>query len=553
MAAMAETVGERKVADGQAPFLDQLSARGFNAEASDVADSSKPAVHDLPKLQPCGTPKEQDNSAMQISIAAADSVEMKALQHVVESLETRLQDALMQAILQVLESLGKEAAARVIMAERKASIMEQEHISTKQQALAMILRMKHSSDSMLIDAEKRLRSEQRRSQELDAKVSTLQDKIRRMQAELKRKGDILEEIQRHSDVGIRSGMTSPSEGVSKKRKGNPLVRPIEVKASQRCDEFVEDECDDTATVLTPSTEQPNSVLSQDIVQTTPRNSSVQECSRAVPMISMQRSPTSLRRHGDDGNVPKFVDKEFNSQAGSTVEQTKTLVESKGTRGKCRDVEEDLDSSDQHDSSMEGPSQNAEKKARLTHDSSANGEEMEVMADGFLGLIALQGAPPMSTPELQNGGSVSGLKLEQQAETDTNSSTDDEDEYQSKQGNADQNMQLKSDEVSVHHKVPGYTSERLSKSILIEPTMVLRRSSTGRNRGKQSLSPEKPGVLAVKEKELKTPGDTKGVESTVSAKSKGGVVHGSSNLVVESSRDSRRLMQGARQLLSLRKL
>lgn len=86
---------------------------------------------------------------MQISIAAADSVEMKALQHVVESLETRLQDALMQAILQVLESLGKEAAARVIMAERKASIMEQEHISTKQQALAMILRMKHSSDSMV--------------------------------------------------------------------------------------------------------------------------------------------------------------------------------------------------------------------------------------------------------------------------------------------------------------------------------------------------------------------------------------------------------------------
>lgn len=143
--------------------------------------------------------------------------------------------------------------------------------------------------------------------------------------------------------------------------------------------------------------------------------------------------------------------------------------------------------------------------------------------------------------------VAGLKLEQQAETDTNSSTDDEDEYQSKQGNADQNMQLKSDEVSVHHKVPGYTSERLSKSILIEPTMVLRRSSTGRNRGKQSLSPEKPGVLAVKEKELKTPGDTKGVESTVSAKSKGGVVHGSSNLVVESSRDSRRLMQGARQV------
>jgi hypothetical protein len=86
---------------------------------------------------------------MRSCIAAADSIGMKTLQHIVESLETRLQSALMHAVMQILETLGKDAAARVVVAERKASVMEQEHINTKQQALAMMLRIKHSSDSMV--------------------------------------------------------------------------------------------------------------------------------------------------------------------------------------------------------------------------------------------------------------------------------------------------------------------------------------------------------------------------------------------------------------------
>jgi hypothetical protein len=53
------------------------------------------------------------------------------------------------SVMQILETLGKDAAARVVVAERKASVMEQEHINTKQQALAMMLRIKHSSDSMV--------------------------------------------------------------------------------------------------------------------------------------------------------------------------------------------------------------------------------------------------------------------------------------------------------------------------------------------------------------------------------------------------------------------
>lgn len=253
-------------------------------------------------------------------------------------------------------------------------------------------------------------SEKRRSQELEFKVGSLQDTIRKMKAELKRKGDILEELQRTQlDAGNRSGLMSPSEGVSKKRKGNPQVRLMEVKTSQPGDGLVEDECDDTATLLatiatrSPSIDRPNSFLGRGLVPSTPQNSAVQDYTWAAPSNNKQGS---LRRHLDDGSalkLPSHRDKELNLS-----EQKKILAESKSTRAKPADVEEE--SSDQHDSSLEGPSHNAEKKSHFKHDSLVNGEDMEGIDDGFLGLIALQGAAPIpsTTQELQNGDRVPGM-------------------------------------------------------------------------------------------------------------------------------------------------
>jgi hypothetical protein len=260
--------------------------------------------------------------------------------------------------------------------------------------------------------------EKRRSQELDAKVGSLQDTIRRMKAELKRKGDILEELQRSQlEGGARTGLMSPSEAVSKKRKGNPQVRPSEVKPGQPSDGLVEDECDDTATLLatmptrSPSTDRPNSVFGRGLGQSTPRNSAVQEYTRAAPTNNKLGSPASLRRHLDDGSAQKtsgLRDKELNLSVGCAAERKKVFVESKSTRAKAADVEDD--SSDQHDSSVEGLSQNAEKKTNSKHDSLVNGEDMDGIDDGFLGLIALQGASPLplTSHALQNGGVAPGM-------------------------------------------------------------------------------------------------------------------------------------------------
>ena len=273
--------------------------------------------------------------------------------------------------------------------------------------------------SQLVDAEKRLLVEKRRSQELDAKVVTLQDTIRKMKAELKRKGDILEEMQRSQlEVGARPGLMSPSEAASKKRKGNPQVRLSEVKPGQPSDGLVEDECDDTATLLasmptrSPSTDRPNSVHGRGLGQSIPRNSTVHEFTRAAPTNNKQGSPASLRRHLDDGTAQKTSghrDKELNLLSECAAERKKISVEFKSTRAKPADVEDD--SSDQHDSSsVEGLSQNAEKKTNSRHESLVNGEDMDGIDDGFLGLIALQGASPipLTTQELQNGDTAPGI-------------------------------------------------------------------------------------------------------------------------------------------------
>lgn len=95
-------------------------------------------------------------------------------------------------------------------------------------------------------------------------------------------------------------------------------------------------------------------------------------------------------------------------------------------------------------------------------------------------------------------------------------------------------------------------EKVPKASEFESTMVLRRSSAGKRRAKQQLSAEKP-LPKGKEKDPKGSEEPKTTESIGLPKTKVSVVDGlesSSSLLVESSRDSRRLMQGARQVSSL---
>lgn len=69
------------------------------------------------------------------------------MQQFFEFIESQILIALKQAAMEIIHHIGKEATIRVLVAERKATLFEQELISTKQEALAMLLWLKQSMGS----------------------------------------------------------------------------------------------------------------------------------------------------------------------------------------------------------------------------------------------------------------------------------------------------------------------------------------------------------------------------------------------------------------------
>lgn len=257
----------------------------------------------------------------------------------------------------------------------------------------------------LLDAEKRFLAEKRRAQELEGTVASLQNIIKTMEADLKRKGDILDEIQRNAyvEVGANSILVSPSEGVSKKRKGSTQTRPSGERPSHLGDGFQEDECKDTANVLVSTSTRlstadlPSPLPGRSIVHSIPRSSMMQEHFRAPPATHQQASPASLRRVLEDGAVPKSIGhhvKESTTVTTSAADQRQRCM--RDIRIRTSETEEDLDSSDQHDSGLEGRPQSVDCSQRCSPNSLAQGEEIDCMDDGYLGLIALQASSPNST-------------------------------------------------------------------------------------------------------------------------------------------------------------
>ncbi|XP_024545046.1 G patch domain-containing protein 8 [Selaginella moellendorffii] len=117
-------------------------------------------------------------------IRAAESRVTDILQQFVRDVEARIASSLKEAASDVVSHLGKEAASRLVAAERKVAFLEQELVGAKEQALSMLLRLKHHTDSQILDLEKLLVAERRRADDAEAKVAALHETLRRA----KRKG-----------------------------------------------------------------------------------------------------------------------------------------------------------------------------------------------------------------------------------------------------------------------------------------------------------------------------------------------------------------------------
>ncbi|KAJ7518634.1 hypothetical protein O6H91_20G001400 [Diphasiastrum complanatum] len=159
----------------------------FSTEAS----SSMDCKHSL----------DQVDAGLTSTVGTADKLAM-LMQQFVGGIESRVLDAFKQATADVIDHLAKEAATRVVLAERKAVELEQELIHVKQQALAMLLHQKQSTDFQIAETESRCVYERRRAQDAEDKLSTLQESVKRLKGELKRKGDMAETMQKVREQGL---------------------------------------------------------------------------------------------------------------------------------------------------------------------------------------------------------------------------------------------------------------------------------------------------------------------------------------------------------------
>ncbi|PON86103.1 hypothetical protein TorRG33x02_181530 [Trema orientale] len=92
--------------------------------------------------------------------------------------------ALKRAYADIILNTAKEAAARILVSERKALRFQRELFSTKQEAFQMLLRLKHMLDSKIIEADKTSLSQQRKIEELEAQLQEAEDIVRDLRDEL---------------------------------------------------------------------------------------------------------------------------------------------------------------------------------------------------------------------------------------------------------------------------------------------------------------------------------------------------------------------------------
>ncbi|KAF2316025.1 hypothetical protein GH714_040820 [Hevea brasiliensis] len=100
--------------------------------------------------------------------------------------------ALKKAYADIILNTAKEAAARIMVSERKAQRYQRELFAAKDESLRMLLRLKQMLDSKVSEAEMASLSQQRRIEELEAQLGEAEDIVKDLRAELRELQDELE-------------------------------------------------------------------------------------------------------------------------------------------------------------------------------------------------------------------------------------------------------------------------------------------------------------------------------------------------------------------------
>ncbi|KAF7806133.1 myosin-11 [Senna tora] len=126
--------------------------------------------------------------------------------------------ALKKAYADIILNTAKEAAARIMVSERRAMMFHRELVSTKEDALRMLLRLKQMLDSKVSEAETTSSNQQKKIEELEAQLQEAEEIVRDLRAELREVQDELEKAtinQMHPPVeqNIEGGNAPPEKSL----------------------------------------------------------------------------------------------------------------------------------------------------------------------------------------------------------------------------------------------------------------------------------------------------------------------------------------------------
>ncbi|XP_039011480.1 uncharacterized protein LOC120140583 [Hibiscus syriacus] len=102
--------------------------------------------------------------------------------------------ALKKAYAEIILNTAKEAAARIMASERKAQRYQQELFAAKDEALRMLVRLKRMLDARANEAETMSLNQQKKIEELEAQLGEAEDIVRDLRAELREAQDELEKL-----------------------------------------------------------------------------------------------------------------------------------------------------------------------------------------------------------------------------------------------------------------------------------------------------------------------------------------------------------------------
>ncbi|KAK9119564.1 hypothetical protein Scep_017657 [Stephania cephalantha] len=118
--------------------------------------------------------------------------------------------ALKKAYADIILNTAKEAAARIMVSERRAARCEQEKAAAKAEALNMLMRMKHMMDCKIVEMEGASLGQRRKIEELEAQLHEAEDMVTDLREQLRGLQDELEKVR--SDVGQSPGEHVIKEG-----------------------------------------------------------------------------------------------------------------------------------------------------------------------------------------------------------------------------------------------------------------------------------------------------------------------------------------------------